>query len=91
MMVFEWNEEKADANARKHGVTFHEAASVFGDPLAITFADRDHSIQEQRYLTFGVSRFDRHLVVSHADHGERVRIISARIMARSEKRTYEEG
>jgi uncharacterized DUF497 family protein len=90
-MVFEWNEKKADASARKHGVTFHEAATVFSDRLAITFADPDHSIQEQRYLTFGVSRFDRRLVVSHADRGERVRIISARTMTRSEKRIYEEG
>jgi uncharacterized protein len=90
-VIFEWNDEKASANARKHGVTFHEAASVFGDPLALTFADPGHSIQERRYLTFGLSRYDRRLVVSHVDYGERVRIISARTMTRSEKRTYEEG
>jgi uncharacterized DUF497 family protein len=90
-MVFEWNEKKASANARKHGVTFHEAATVFGDPLAITFADPDHSIDEQRYLTFGVSRFARLIVVSHFDRGERVRIISARPMTRGEKRIHEEG
>ncbi|MBN2466283.1 BrnT family toxin [candidate division WOR-3 bacterium] len=90
-MVFEWNEEKAVANVRKHGVTFHEAATVFGDPLAATFADPDHSVSEQRYLTFGVSRFDRRLVVAHADYGRRVRIVSARLMTRPEKRIYEEG
>jgi hypothetical protein len=90
-MVFEWNEKKASANARKHGVTFHEAATVFGDPLAITFADLDHSIDEQRYLTFGVSRFARLVVVSHVDRGDRVRIISARPTTREEKRIHEEG
>jgi uncharacterized DUF497 family protein len=90
-VIFEWNEEKANANARKHGVTFHEAATFFGAPLAVTFADPDHSVEEQRFLTFGVSRFDRRVVVSHADCGERVRIISARIMTRAEKRIYEEG
>ena len=90
-MVFEWNGKKASANARKHGVTFHEAATVFGDPLAITFADPDHSIDEQRYLTFGVSLFARLVVVSHVDRGERVRIISARPMTHGEKRIHEEG
>jgi hypothetical protein len=90
-MNFEWNEKKASASARKHGVTFHEAATVFGDPLAITFADPDHSIDEQRHLTFGMSRFGRMLVVSHADREERVRIISARLMMRGERKIYEEG
>ena len=56
-----------------------------------TFADPDHSVREQRYLTYGVSRFGRRLVVSHADADERVRIISARRMTHSEKRIYEEG
>jgi uncharacterized DUF497 family protein len=91
MMVFEWNEDKAGVNVRKHGVTFHEAATVFGDPLAVTFADPDHSVREQRHLTYGVSRFGRRLVVSHADADDRVRIISARLMNHSEKRIYEEG
>ena len=90
-MTIEWNEEKARENVRKHGVTFHEAASVFGDPLAMTSADPEHSTTEQRYLTFGVSRFGQRVVVSHADYGDRVRIINARIMTRSEKRIYEEG
>ena len=61
------------------------------DPLAITFTDPDHSIDEDRYLTFGLSRFDRLLVVSHAERGERVRIISARPLTRQERRIYEEG
>jgi uncharacterized DUF497 family protein len=89
-MEFEWDPKKAAANKSKHGVTFHEAATVFGDPLAITFADPDHSVDEERYLTFGLSRFDRLLVVSHANRGDRIRIISARIMTRHERSIYEE-
>lgn len=73
---------KGEANKRKHGVSFDEAATVFGDPLAITFTDPDHSIDEYRYLTFALSRFDRLLVVSHADRADKVRIISARLMTR---------
>lgn len=90
-MEFEWDPKKAEVNKRKHDVGFHEAATVFGDPLAITFTDPDHSIDEERYLTFGRSRFDRLLVISHTDRKERVRIISARLMTRQERRIYEEG
>ena len=50
-MEYEWDPEKAEANKRKHGVSFHEAATVFGDPLAITFSDPDHSIDEYRNST----------------------------------------
>ena len=90
-MEYEWDPQKAEANKRKHGISFHEAATVFGDPLAITFTDPDHSIDEYRYLTFALSKFDRFLVVSHADKGDKVRIISARLMTRQERRIYEEG
>jgi hypothetical protein len=90
-MEFEWDPEKASSNVRKHGVTFHEAATVFGDPLAITFADPDHSMDENRYLTFGISRLDRLLVVSHTERRGRVRIINARLMTRQERRIYEQG
>ncbi len=90
-MEFEWEPEKASLNERKHGVTFHEAATVFGDPLAITFADPDHSMDEKRYLTFGMSRLDRLLVVSHTERRGRVRIINARLMTRQERRIYEQG
>lgn len=89
-MEYAWDPEKAEANRRKHGVSFHEAATVFGDPLAITFLDPDHSVDEYRYLTFGLSKSDRLLVVSHADRGDTVRIISARIVTRQERRIYEE-
>ena len=90
-MEFEWDTKKAERNKRKHGISFHDAATVFGDPLAITFVDPDHSISEERYLTFGLSRFNHFLVVSHAERGESVRIISARVMTRQERRIYEEG
>jgi uncharacterized DUF497 family protein len=88
---FEWDEKKAQANQRKHGVSFHEAAMVFGDPLAVTFADPDHSESEHRYVTFGLSQANRFLVVAHADRGQKVRIISARIMTRQERKIYEEA
>jgi uncharacterized DUF497 family protein len=90
-MEFEWDPKKASANEQKHNVSFQEAATVFGDPLAITFADPDHSVKEQRYVTFGLSRYNRLLVVSHTDRRGRIRIISARLMTRKERRIYEEG
>jgi uncharacterized protein len=90
-MDFEWDPNKASLNEKKHGVTFLEAATIFGDPLAITFADPDHSVNEQRYLTFGLSRLERLLIVSHTDRGGRIRIISARTMTRQEVKIYEEG
>jgi uncharacterized DUF497 family protein len=90
-MRFEWDDKKAVANERKHGVSFHEAATVFADSLAITFLDPDHSEGEFRFITFGVSRLNRLLVVSHADRDDRLRIISARRTTRRERRIYEEG
>jgi uncharacterized protein len=89
-MEFEWDPQKARANIIKHKVTFEEASSVFGDPLAITFGDPDHSEDENRYLTFGLSLYKRLLVVSHTDRYHRTRIISARLMNRQEKKIYEE-
>lgn len=90
-MIFDWHLEKAAANLRKHGISFHEAATVFGDPLSTTFPDPDHSICERRYITMGMSAAGRVLVIAHADEGETVRIISARRATRRERRFYEEG
>ena len=90
-MEFEWNGKKAAANLTKHGISFEEAATVFGDPLAITFDDPDHSADEDRYLTFGVSSFNRLLVVSHTDRGNTLRIITARQVTNRERRIYENG
>lgn len=90
-MEFEWNPNKAELNIEKHGVSFQEAATIFNDPLSITFPDPDHSIGENRYVIIGVSQFGQLLVVAHADRGEKVRIISARNATRQERRFYEEG
>ena len=90
-MNLEWNPKKAAANIRKHDVTFQEAATVFGDPLAVTFEDPDHSLNENRQVTFGLSLQDRFLIVSHTERGGRTRIINARLMNRNERKIYEEG
>lgn len=90
-MDFEWDPEKAAQNAIKHKVDFHDAATVFVDPLAITYHDPDHSIDEDRYLTFGTSRDGVLLIVSHCDRDDRTRIISARRALPKERRFYENG
>ena len=90
-MEFEWDPKKATANIHKHDVTFQEPASVFGDPLTITFEDPDHSANENRHITFGLSLKKRLLIVSHMECGDRTRIISARLMGRKERKIYEEG
>ena len=90
-MEFEWDPEKAARNLTKHGVTFHEAGTVFGDPLAVTYYDPDHSQDEDRFITFGHSTEGRLLVVSHTDRDNRIRIVSARQATRKERKQYEEG
>ena len=90
-MEFEWDQKKAAANIRKHNVAFQEAATVFGDPLAVTFEDPDHSVNENRQITFGVSLQKRFIIVSHTERGDRTRIISARLMNHNERKIYEEG
>ena len=90
-MEFEWDEEKSIANRKKHGVSFHEASTVFGDPLAITYPDPDHSIGEHRFLTFGLSMTNRLLVVAHTERRGKTRIISARQATRHERTIYENG
>jgi len=88
-MEFDWDPDKAVRNLAKHGISFHEAATIFGDPLALTFSDPDHSDEEDRFLTFGLSSAGRMLVVSHTDREDRTRIISARRATRKEKKLYE--
>jgi uncharacterized DUF497 family protein len=90
-MEFEWDPDKAADNLTKHGVSFQEAATIFGDPLAITYFDPDHSEVEDRYLTFGHASSGNLLVVAHTDRGDRVRIISARRATRRERKSYEKG
>ena len=90
-MKIEWDQKKAKLNLRKHRVSFEEAATVLSDPMAGTGADPDHSITEERYVTFGVSERGRLLVVAHTDEEETIRIISARIASKGEQELYEEG
>ena len=90
-MKFAWDPTKAAGNLSKHRVDFREAATVFDDPLSMTFPDTDHSVGEQRYLMLGISARNRILVVVHSDTGEVVRIISARAATRRERRFYEEN
>ena len=90
-MNFEWDEKKATANQRKHGVSFDEAGSVFFDPLAVSGSDPDHSTDETRYITFGLSSLERLIVVSHTYRPRSIRIISARLMTRNERQMYEKG
>jgi uncharacterized DUF497 family protein len=90
-MKFEWNSQKADSNLKKHGVSFQEAASVFGDAHSITYYDPDHSAREHRFITVGMSQAGKVLMVAHTNRGDNVRIISARKTTRKERRYYEEG
>lgn len=90
LLEFEWDPKKASSNLRKHGVSFEEAASVFNDVLAVIYEDPDHSTTEKRCLAFGTSAQGRLLVVSYANQGERIRIITARKVTRRERDLYEE-
>jgi uncharacterized DUF497 family protein len=90
-LVFEWDPRKDQANLEKHGVTFSEATSVFGDPLARIFADEDHSTDEQREIIIGHSQVKRLLLVCFTEREEGwVRIITARRATRKEQHDYEE-
>jgi uncharacterized protein len=86
---FEADREKARVNWLKHRVSFEEAVTVFSDPLERTTPDPDHSIDEDRFVTIGRSRFDRLLVVSYTERGSTIRVISARAATPRERRTYE--
>lgn len=89
-MKFEWDESKARSNAVKHDVEFREAQGVFDDPLAAIFDDEGHSDVERREIIIGYSRQYRLLLVSFTEREDAVRIISARLATRKERRTYEE-
>ena len=92
-MEFTWDQNKARINLEKHGVSFEEATTIFNDPLAITFNDPNHSVLEERFLTFGLSSLtkQRLLVVSHLYQPGIIRIISARVITKREQRIYENG
>ena len=88
-MEFRWDPRKDQINQRKHGVTFHEAATAFEDPLSTTFSDPDHSADEERFLTIGMSRTGRIPVIAHTEYDEEIRIISARSSTPAEREFYE--
>jgi len=88
---FEWDPQKEVRNLRKHGVSFEEASTVFGDALAATILDPKHSELEVRFVTMGMSSEGRLLVVAHTDGEESIRIISARAATTHERRRYESG
>jgi uncharacterized DUF497 family protein len=88
---FSWDSRKAASNERKHGVSFEEAVTVFGDPLSLTVADPEHSESENRFLVLGLSAGSRLLVVAHVERGDDIRLISARLASRRERIEYEEG
>ncbi len=90
-MIHEWDSRKAKENLRKHSVSFEEAATVFLDPLALTFPDPDHSGEEDREITIGVTTKHRAVFVSHCQRRDRIRIISARRTTREERKQHEEG
>lgn len=90
-MEVEWDPEKAASNLAKHGVSFEEAASIFGDRLATTVPDPDHSLIEERFLTTGFSLSGRVLIVWHVERDETTRLIGAREATRAERRIYETG
>ena len=90
-LQFAWNERKAAANQRKHGVSFVEAATAFADPLSVTIPDPDHSEDEERFILIGQTRNVHIVVVAHVERGAIIRIISARPATRRERSIYEEG
>ena len=90
-MRFEWDFNKAQLNVSKHGVTFEEATTIFGDPLSLTRSDPDNSQDETRFVTIGVSTNSKTIVVIHTDRSDATRIISARLASKRERECYEQG
>lgn len=90
-MNFDWGSRKAEGNLRKHRVSFDEAATVFLDPMAVSGPDPEHSISEDRYITFGFSRLGRPPAVCHGYRPGAIRITAARRVTRAARKLYEEG
>jgi uncharacterized DUF497 family protein len=89
-LQFSWNVEKAEKNQKKHGVSFEEASTAFGDPLSLTVADPAHSDDETRFVLIGLTFAGRLVVVVHSEREDGIRIISAREATRKERRYYEQ-
>ena len=89
MFQFEWDEQKAKNNLKKHGIGFDEAKTVFEDPLSLTMPDPEHSVTEARYIDLGYSVNNRLLVVVYMERNDVIRIISSREAENYERRQYE--
>lgn len=89
-LQFEWDPEKAKANLKKHGVDFEEASTIFKDPQFVSFVDEEHSADEERYITIGLSSMVRLLMAAHTERKKRIRIISARKATKNEEKFYNE-
>ena len=90
-LSFEWDEQKAQENLSKHDVSFEECSTIFGDPWSLTIGDPVHSIEEDRWITIGLSVRGRILVVVHTERGDNMRIISTRLATPRERRAYGEA
>jgi len=91
MIKILWAEKKNRQNIRKHKVDFNEAKTIFDDPLQISMNDPDHSFDERRYITIGISEQNRLLIIAHTFGDDKIRIIMARKPTRRERKNYEEG
>ena len=90
-LIFRWDQRKAKANIAKHGISFEGASSAFGDPLSITIEDVDHSYGENRYILLGETLEHDLVIVAHTDRNGEIRIMSARLATKQERRSYETG
>jgi uncharacterized DUF497 family protein len=86
---FVWDPKKATSNRRKHGVSFHEATTALRDPLSTTGRDPDHSDEEERFITFGLSARGR--LLGFTEREDTIRIITARLATKKERSIFEEG
>lgn len=86
-----WDQDKANNNIKKHSISFEEAVTVFGEPLAVTILAPDHSVGEFRFLTIGQSKSQKLLVISHTERENEIRLISARLASKQERKNYESG
>lgn len=87
---FDWDEDKAAANFKKHKINFDEAKEVFGDPFAVTVNDPLHSVGEKRFIDIGRSLDGKTLVVSYTHRGQKIRLINCRKATKAERKIYEE-
>lgn len=90
-LTFTWDLRKASSNLTKHGVSFEEAVTAFEDPLSLTIPDPGHSETESRYVLLGATHQNRLVAVVHTEFGDIIRVVSARMATRRERRDYEEG